>query len=104
MVHTMSGRCEQAPIGTAGGQRRFRSVRLPHGAFEGNLRPQCSTPDGWGRLLPAESNSPRRRSVRQLDKGLLAASCRVSSRLRALPFPPLKAILFGLRLAQIRLT
>ena len=37
MVHTMSGRREQAPIGTAGGQRRFRSVRLPRGAFEGKL-------------------------------------------------------------------
>ena len=25
----------QAPIGTAGARRRFRSTRLPHGAFEG---------------------------------------------------------------------
>ena len=27
---------------------------MPHGAWEEKLRPQRSTPDGWGRLLPAE--------------------------------------------------
>ena len=33
-------------------------MRLPHGAFEGKLTaPAYSTPDGWGRLLPAEPNS-----------------------------------------------
>ena len=48
MVHTMSGRCEQAPIGTAGGQRRFRSVRLPHGAFEGKLTAPVFNPRWLG--------------------------------------------------------
>jgi hypothetical protein len=48
----------QAPIGTAGGWRRFRSVRPPQAHRWINLRPQHSTPDGWGRLFcPRTPNS-----------------------------------------------
>ena len=45
---------EQAPIGTAGGCWRFRSMRQPAQAHVRKTYGPSIPPDGWGRLLPRE--------------------------------------------------